>query len=134
MLLRLFDRRCGLHRTQKILPKKWQTYRDESNSLCQMIFKKIPLPCGVNGQMYWDGMLVATTNDKFCLLRLNFKQELFEQFQGKFWACFNKMSRSICFFFIYYLQRTNKQDGVPQVMIMDGFLLEFKTGLKFMKS
>ena len=68
--------------SQKILPKKWQIYRDERNSLCQMILKKVAIPCGVVGRMYWDGMLVAITNDKFCSLRSNFKQELFEQFQG----------------------------------------------------
>ncbi len=35
--------------SQKILPKKWQIYRDERNSLCQMILKKVVLPCGVDG-------------------------------------------------------------------------------------
>jgi hypothetical protein len=29
-------------------------------------------------------MILAITNNKFCSLRANFMQELFEQFQGKF--------------------------------------------------
>jgi hypothetical protein len=28
-------------------------------------------------------MLLSMTNGKFCLLRSNFKQEIFEQFQGE---------------------------------------------------
>ncbi len=85
--------------------KKWQIYRDESNSLHQMILNKFALPGGVNGQMYWDDMLVAITNDKFCLLRLNFKQELLEQFQDKFSACVEIIICGVLinFFFLYSL-------------------------------
>ncbi len=35
---------------------------------------------------YWEAMILAITNDKFYSLRANFKQELFEQFQGKFYS------------------------------------------------
>jgi hypothetical protein len=31
-------------------------------------------------------MILGITNNKFCSLRANFKQELFEQFQGKFYS------------------------------------------------
>jgi hypothetical protein len=30
-------------------------------------------------------MLLGITNDKYCSLRSNFKQKMFEQFQGKLW-------------------------------------------------
>ncbi len=49
-----------------------------------MILKKVPLPVGVEGKSYWEAMILGITNNKFCSLRTNFKQELFEQFQGKF--------------------------------------------------
>ena len=49
-----------------------------------MILKKVALPVGVDGQSYWEAMILGITNDKFCSQRANFKQELFEQFQGKF--------------------------------------------------
>jgi hypothetical protein len=43
--------------------------------------------CGtVDGKSYWEAMILAITNDKFCSLRTNFMQELFEQFQGKFYS------------------------------------------------
>ncbi len=48
-----------------------------------MILKKVALPVDVDGKSYWEVMLLGFTNDKFCLLRANFKQEMFEQFQGK---------------------------------------------------
>jgi hypothetical protein len=69
--------------SQKILPKNWTKYRDDSNSLCQLILRKISTPRGVDRKTYWEGMLLGITNDKFCSLRSNFKQDLFEQFKGK---------------------------------------------------
>ncbi len=48
--------------------------------------KKVALPLTVDGKSYWEVMRLAITNDKFCSLRANFKQELFEQFQGKFYS------------------------------------------------
>ena len=68
----------------KILPANWQKYRSASNSLSQLILDKVTLPHGVDGKTYWDGMLVGLANDKFCSLRSNFKQEVFEQFQGTY--------------------------------------------------
>jgi len=50
-----------------------------------MILKKVSVPAGIDGRMYWDSMLLSMTNSKFCSLRSNFKQEIFEQFQGKTW-------------------------------------------------
>ena len=44
---------------------------------------KVALPVGVDGKTYWEAMLLGITNDKFCSLRSNFKQEMFGQFQGK---------------------------------------------------
>ncbi len=51
-----------------------------------MILKKVALPVGVDKKSYWEAMILGITNDKFCSLRTNFKQELFEQFQGKFYS------------------------------------------------
>ena len=68
----------------KILPKSLSKWRDDERSLCQMILKKVALPVGVDGKSYWEAMILGITNNKFCSLRANFKQELFEQFQGKF--------------------------------------------------
>jgi hypothetical protein len=48
--------------------------------------KKVALPLGVDGKSYWEAMILGITNDKFCSLRANFKQELFLQFQGKFYS------------------------------------------------
>ena len=50
-----------------------------------MILKKVSVPVGVEGRMYCDSMLLSMTNGKFCSLRSNFKQEIFEQFQDKIW-------------------------------------------------
>ncbi len=55
-------------------------------SLCQMILNKVTLPLLVDGKSYWEAIILVITNDKFCSLRANFKQELFEQFQGKFYS------------------------------------------------
>ena len=70
----------------KMLPKSWSKWRDDKRSLCQMILKKVALPLAVDGKSYWEAMILAITNDKFCSLRANFMQELFEQFQGKFYS------------------------------------------------
>jgi hypothetical protein len=51
-----------------------------------MILKKVALPVGVDGKSYWEAMILGITNNKFCSLRANFKQELFQQFQGKFYS------------------------------------------------
>jgi hypothetical protein len=67
----------------KLLPKNWTKWREEKNSLCQMILKKVSVPVGIDGRMYWESMLLSMTNGKFCTLRSNFKQEIFEQFQGE---------------------------------------------------
>ncbi len=48
--------------------------------------KKVALPLAVDGKSYWEAMILAITKDKFCSLRANFMQKLFEQFQGKFYS------------------------------------------------
>ncbi len=68
------------------LPKSWSKWRDDKRSLCQMKLKKVALLLAVDGKSYWEAMILAITNDKFCSLRANFMQELFEQFQGKFYS------------------------------------------------
>ena len=67
----------------KILPKNWTKWRDDKNCFCQMILKKVSVPVGIEGRMYWDSMLLSMTNGMFCSLRSNFKQEIFEQFTGE---------------------------------------------------
>jgi hypothetical protein len=51
-----------------------------------MILKKVALPLGVDGKSYQEAIILGITNNKFCSLRANFKQELFKQFQGKFYS------------------------------------------------
>ncbi len=68
----------------KMLPKSWSKWRDDKRSLCQMKLKNVALPLGANGKSYWEAMILGITNNKFCSLRANFKQELLKQFQGKF--------------------------------------------------
>jgi hypothetical protein len=51
-----------------------------------MILKKVALPLAVDGKSYWKAVILEITNNKFCSLRANFKPELFEQFQGKFYS------------------------------------------------
>jgi hypothetical protein len=51
-----------------------------------MILKKVALPLGVDGKSYWEVNILEITNNKFCSLRANFKQKVFEQFQGKFYS------------------------------------------------
>jgi hypothetical protein len=67
----------------KLLPKNWTKWREEKNSLCRMMLKKVSVPVGIDGRMYWDSLLLCMTIGKFCSLRSNFKQEIFEQFQGE---------------------------------------------------
>ncbi len=49
-----------------------------------MILRKVAIPVGVDKRSYWESMILGITNDKFYALRANFKQELFEQYQGEF--------------------------------------------------
>jgi hypothetical protein len=70
----------------KMLPKSWSKWTDDKRSLCQMKLKKDALLLGVDGKLYWEAMILKITNSKFCSLKVNFKQELFEQFQGKFYS------------------------------------------------
>ncbi len=69
-----------------MLPKNWSKWRDDKRSVCQMKLKKVALPVGVNGKSYWEAMILAITNNKFCSLRANFLKEMFEQFQDKFYS------------------------------------------------
>ncbi len=69
--------------TYKMIPKSWNKLRDDKRSLCQMILKKVAGQVGVEPKLYWEAMLLGITNDKYCSLRSNFKQVMFEQFQGK---------------------------------------------------
>ncbi len=71
---------------KQALPKSWTKWSDDKRSLCQIIQKKVALPLAVDGKSYWEAMILAITNNKFCSLRANFMQELFEQFQGKFYS------------------------------------------------
>jgi hypothetical protein len=70
----------------KMLSKSWSKWREDKRSLCEMKLKKVALPLGVDGKSYWKTMILGITNYKFCSLRANFKQELFEQFQGTFYS------------------------------------------------
>jgi hypothetical protein len=69
--------------TYKMLPKSWSKWRDDKRSLCQMILNKVAVPVCVDPKSYWEAMLLGITHDKYCSLRSNFKQDVFEQFQGK---------------------------------------------------
>jgi hypothetical protein len=69
--------------TYKMLSKNWSKWRDDKKSLCQMILNKVAVPVGVDPKSYWEAMLLGITNDKYCSLRSNFKQEMFETCQGK---------------------------------------------------
>ncbi len=42
--------------SNKILPNKWSKWREDRNSLCQMILQKVAIPVGVDGQSYWEAM------------------------------------------------------------------------------
>jgi hypothetical protein len=59
-------------------------WRDDKRSVCQMILKKVALPLAVDGKLAWEAMIPEITNNKFCSLRANFEQELFEQFKVRF--------------------------------------------------
>ncbi len=67
----------------KKLPKSWSKWRDDKRSLCHMILKKVALPLAVDGNSYWEAMILAITNDKFCSTSC---KSCFEQFQGKFYS------------------------------------------------
>ncbi len=69
--------------TYNMLPKSWSKWRDDNRSLCQMILNKVAVPVCVDPKSYWEAILLRITNDKYCSLRSNFKQKVFEQFQGK---------------------------------------------------
>ncbi len=69
--------------TYKMLPKSWSKWRDDERSLCQMILNKVAVPVCVDPKSYWEAMLLGIKNDEYCSLRSNFKQEVFDQFQGK---------------------------------------------------
>jgi hypothetical protein len=66
-----------------MLPKSWSKWRDDKRSLCQTILNKVAVPVGVDPKSYLEAMLLGITHAKYCSLRSNFKQEMFEQFQGK---------------------------------------------------
>ncbi len=51
-----------------------------------MIIKKVAIPVGVDRKSYWEAMILGITSNKFCSMRANFKQELLEQFQRKFYS------------------------------------------------
>jgi hypothetical protein len=44
--------------SNKILPNKWSKWREDRNSLCQMILRKVAIPVGVDGQSYWEAMKI----------------------------------------------------------------------------
>jgi hypothetical protein len=75
--------RVAVWPTYKMPPKSWNKLRDDKRSLCQMILNKVAGPVGVEPKSYWEAMLLGIINDKYCSLRSNFKQVMFEQFQGK---------------------------------------------------
>ncbi len=75
--------REAIRPTYKMLPKSWNKLRDDKRSLCQMILDKVAGSVGVEPKSYWEAMLLGITNDKYCSQRSNFKQVMFEQFQGK---------------------------------------------------
>ena len=54
--------------SNKMLPKKWSQWREERNSLCQMILCKVAVPVGVDNRSYWESMILGITNNKFCTL------------------------------------------------------------------
>ncbi len=103
----------------KMLPKSGSKWRDDKRNLCQMIQKKVALPVGVDGKSYWEAMILGITNFKFCSLRANFKQELFEQFQG---ILSNKNiemisdTNEIMIYVFHIIQMTMKTDGFHQVI------------------
>jgi len=78
--------------SNKVLPRNWTKWRDDEDSLCQMISKKIAVPDGVTKKDYWETLLIGFTNDKMCSLRSNFKQDFFEQFQGNLYALFSEQN------------------------------------------
>jgi hypothetical protein len=71
----------------KMLTKNWSKLRDDISSFCQMILKKVALPLGVDGKLYWEAMLLGITNDKFCSLRANFKHYCLSSFKVGYSIC-----------------------------------------------
>jgi hypothetical protein len=67
-----------------MLSKSWSKWRNNKRNFVSDDTKKVALPVGMDGKSYWEAMILGITNDKFCSLRANFKQELFKQYQGKF--------------------------------------------------
>jgi hypothetical protein len=55
----------------KLLQKSWSKWRDDKRSLCQMILNKVALPLGVDGESYWETMILGITNNKFFSLRVS---------------------------------------------------------------
>jgi hypothetical protein len=74
------DLRVAIRPTYKMLPKSWNKLRDDKRSLCQMILNIVAGPVGVEPKSYWETMLLGIANDKYCSLRSNYKQVMFEQF------------------------------------------------------
>ncbi len=66
------------------LPRSWSRWRDDKRSLCQMILKKVALPLVVDEKSYWEAMILAITNNKFCSLRANFMQSCLSSFKVSF--------------------------------------------------
>jgi hypothetical protein len=78
-----------------------------------MILKKVALPLGVDGKSYWEAMIGGITNNKLCLLRANVKQELFEQFKGKFYSM--KTWKWFCdtneiMFYVFHINTDDKEN------------------------
>jgi hypothetical protein len=48
--------------SNKMLPKKWSHWREERNSMCQMILRKVALPVGVDKRSYWESLVSQMTN------------------------------------------------------------------------
>ncbi len=68
----------------------------------------------MDGKSYWEAMILGITNDKFCSLRGNFKQELFEQFQGKFysiytWKWFSDTNEIIIY--VFHINTDDNENG-----------------------
>ncbi len=98
----------------KMIPKSWRKWRDDKRSLCQMILKKVTLSLGVDGKSYWEAMILGITNNKFCSLGANFKQELFEQFQGKFYSIktlkwFSDVNEIMVY--VFHINTINNENG-----------------------
>jgi hypothetical protein len=61
-----------------------------------------------------EAMILGITNNKFCSLRTNFKQDLFEQFQGKFysiytWKWFSDNNEIMIY--VFHINTDDKENG-----------------------